>query len=89
MKRKLGDRVSEYASVPKETLMDLTKLSFGENRELYIENHKGIEQYTSECIKIKAKFATIKIQGFNFKISYINKYDVLLEGIFHSVTFEH
>ena len=81
--------MSERLGVPKETVMDLTKLSFAENRELYIENHKGICQYTDELIRIKTKYSVIRITGADFMISYINKYDLLVEGIFYSITFEH
>lgn len=88
-KRTAGDRISELAGVPKETVMDLTKLSFAENRELYIENHKGICEYTDELIKIKTKYSVIRITGADFQISYINKYDLLVEGVFYSITFEH
>ncbi len=85
----IGDKITEVAGVPKETVMDLTKLSFAENRELYIENHKGVVEYTEDVIKIKTKYSIIKICGANFRISYINKFDLLLEGVFYSITFEH
>lgn len=89
MKRNIGDRISENMGVPKETIMDLSKLSFAENRELYIENHKGIIEYSEDVLRIKTKYSVIKICGADFRISYINQYDVLVEGIFYSVTFEH
>lgn len=88
-KRTLADRISEYNKVPKETVMDLAKLSFAENRELYIENHRGILEYTTELIRIKTKFSVIRITGADFCVSYINKYDILVEGVFHSIVFEH
>ncbi len=89
VKGAIGDKITEAAGVPKETIMDLTKLSFAENRELYIENHKGITEYSEDVIKIKTKYSVIKICGANFRISYINKFDLLLEGVFYSITFEH
>ncbi|MBQ7976330.1 MAG: YabP/YqfC family sporulation protein [Clostridia bacterium] len=88
-KRTIGDRISEYNAVPKETVMELAKLSFAENRELYIENHKGILEYTKELIRIKTGHSVIKITGADFCVSYINKYDVLVDGVFYSVVFEH
>lgn len=88
-KRTSGDKISEFMGVPKETVMDLTKLSFAENRELYVENHKGISEYTNDLLKIKTKFSTIRITGADFRISHINKFDMLVEGIFYSITFEH
>lgn len=89
MKRSIWDKAAEHCGVPKETVMNLTKLSFAENRELYIENHKGICEYSEELIKIKTKFSNIKIIGADFKISHINKYDLLIEGVFSEIVFEH
>ena len=88
-KRTSGDKISEFTGVPKETIMDLTKMSFAENRELYVENHKGIMEYTDEMLRIRTKYSVIKICGADFRISYINKYDLLVEGVFHSIKFEH
>ena len=87
-KRSVADKIAERAGLPKETVMELTKLSFAENKELYIENHKGILEYSDEIIRIKTKRFVIKITGADFCISYINKYDVLIEGVFYSVVFE-
>lgn len=88
-KRTALDRMSEYNGVPKETVMDLTKLSFAENKELYIENHKGILEYTDEFMRIKTKHSVIKITGADFAVSYIDKYDLLIEGAFYSIVFEY
>ncbi len=89
MKRSIFDRAAEYYGVPKETVMNLTKLSFAENKELYIENHRGICEYSDNIIRIKTKFCVIKITGADFKISHINKYDLLVEGVFSDIVFEH
>jgi len=89
LKRAIGDRFCEYAGVPKETVMDLAKLSFAENRELYIENHKGINMYSEDTLKIRTKNCIINIKGTDFKITYINTFDALVRGIFFSITFEH
>ncbi len=89
MNGSISDRIAERAGVPKETVTELAKLSFAENRELYIENHRGIAEYTSDCIRIRTKYCTVKITGADFCISYINKYDALIEGVFFSITFEH
>lgn len=88
-KKTTAEKISELAGVPKETLMDLTKLSFAENRELYVENHKGILEYSDELLRIKTACSIIKICGADFRISYINKFDLLVEGVFYSITFEH
>ena len=89
MKRSFFDKVTEAYGVPKETVMDLTKLSFAENRELYVENHKGILEYTEELIRIKTKSAVISVRGADFKVSYIGKYDLLVQGVFSDIAFGH
>lgn len=89
MKRSSFDRMTESCGVPKETVMDLSKLSFAENRELYVENYKGLLEYTDELLKIKTKSMIIKITGADFKISYMGKYDLLVEGVFSHISFEH
>ena len=89
LKRSFFDKAAESCGVPKETVMDLTKLSFAENKELYVENHKGICEFSNTVIRIKTRFSIIKITGADFKISHINKYDLLIEGVFSDIVFEH
>ncbi len=89
MKRNFYDKIAESYGVPKETVMNLAKLSFAENKELYVENHQGLMEYTDDIIKIKTKFGIIKLKGADFRISYIGKYDLLIEGVFSDVSFEH
>lgn len=89
MKRSKLDKTAESLGLPKETVMDITKLSFAENKELYVENHKGLTEYTDELIKIKTKSGIIRIMGADFIISYIGKYDLLIEGVFSDISFEH
>ena len=89
MKRSRIDKTAESLGLPKETVMDITKLSFAENRELYVENHKGLTEYTGEVIKIRTKSGIIKIKGADFLISHISKYDLLIEGVFSDICFEH
>lgn len=80
--------IAERLSFPKEIIMDLPKLTFIGNKEIDIENHKGILMFKEEELKIKTNFGTITIKGNNFEILFISGSNITLSGIIESVVME-
>lgn len=60
---RIAERIAERFALPKDVMLDLPKISVCGNKEVYIENHKGLAEYTSSVIRVKSKDAVITITG--------------------------
>lgn len=89
MKKPISEQMAEKLSIEKEIMMDIPHLSISGNRELYIENYHSITEYTPEVIRIKTKDYTLKIDGIDLRLSFIDKEDIGISGIFAEISFLH
>lgn len=74
-------------NLPKDITRGAFILTAVGNRELYIENYKGILEYTKNCIRIQGKNTYIKITGNNLKIDHYTEEDMLIKGHILSVEY--
>lgn len=86
MKRKESD-LFEKLNLPKDITQGAFILTAVGNKELYIENYKGILEYTKNCIRIQGKNTYIKIEGRNLKIDHYTEEDMLIKG--HILSIEY
>lgn len=86
MKRKEAD-ILDKLNLPKDITQGAFVLTAVGNRELYIENYKGILEYTKNCIRIQGKNTYIKIEGRNLKIDHYTEEDMLIKG--HILSIEY
>lgn len=86
MKRKESDLLDKL-NLPKDITQGAFILTAVGNREIYIENYKGILEYTKNCIRIQGKNTYIKIEGRNLNIDHYTEEDMLIKG--HILTIEY
>lgn len=86
MKRKETDLLDKL-NLPKDITRGAFILTAVGNREIYIENYKGILEYTKNCIRIQGKNTYIKIEGRNLKIDHYTEEDMLIKG--HILSIEY
>lgn len=84
---RVKNKVSEEFNIPKEIILDLPKIVITGKGEITIENHKGIVQFSKECIKLNSKIGVINIQGKEFEICYIGDKTIIISGSFQGVYF--
>ena len=73
---------------PSDISMDLPKIIVVGNREITIENHKGIIAFESSMVKINSRIGTITISGRNFEILFIGETSMTISGRFEGVSYE-
>ena len=56
----------EKLELPKEVILDIPKIIVMGRNEITIENHKGIQIFEKNKIKINTNMAPIEIKGNNF-----------------------
>lgn len=88
MRKSIRENVADVLGVPKETVMDLTKLELAGNRELYLENYKNIVEYTGQLIRVRTADGFLKITGEKLHISSMDLDGLFVQGYFRSVEFE-
>lgn len=66
--------------LPKDITQGAFILTAIGNNELYIENYKGILEYTTQCIRIQGKNTYIIIEGRGLKIEHYTEEDMLIKG---------
>lgn len=86
--RGIREAAADAWGLPKDVIMNMPKLSVGGNREIYIENYKGVLEYTPEEIRLSTKIGVVRIQGKNLKIDRIRLRDIFISGYFKLVEYE-
>lgn len=78
-KPSLREIMTQALELPAE-LSDLSKTTLLGNKELSIQNFKGIIEYDTKIIRLNTKDFMIKIWGENLNIKTINDEDVTVNG---------
>lgn len=73
---------------PSDISMDLPKIIIIGNREITIENHRGIIAFESSMVKINSRIGAITIHGRNFEILFIGDTSMTISGKFEGVSYE-
>lgn len=73
--------------LPKDITQGAFILTAIGNKELYIENYKGILEYTSTCIRIQGKNTYILIEGKSLTIDHYTEEDMLIKGNILSIQY--
>ncbi len=87
IKPKLKEKVTEVLELPKEVVLNLPKLTMLGNRNLIIDNYKGIVEYESIRIRVNTSQGMIRICGEGLTIKEITSEDIMVEGEISSLEF--
>ncbi|HEX3030118.1 MAG TPA: sporulation protein YqfC [Clostridia bacterium] len=87
IKPKLKEKVTEVLELPKEVVLNLPKLTMVGNRNLIIDNYKGIVEYESIRIRVNTSQGMIRICGEGLTIKEITSEDIMVEGEIASLEF--
>ena len=73
--------------LPKDVIYRDSLISLTGQRELYLENHKKLLNYTTEEIKIRLYHGSLCITGKNLAISYNTNEELKITGKISSISF--
>ena len=79
--------IVESLKLPKDSMLGASIVSITGNREAFIENYKGILEYTTETIVLQGKNCRISFQGKKLSIDYYTNEDMKISGIIESVRY--
>jgi len=76
----IKEKITKALELPEEIVMDVPKLQFIGNKDLSIENYKGIIEYSEETIRINTNTHLIRITGHKLEIKTITAEEVFISG---------
>lgn len=77
----------ESLKLPKDMMMGAFLLSMTGNREAFIENYRGILEYTENCILLQTKNGQVRFIGNGLVIEYYTNEDMKICGEISQVIF--
>lgn len=80
-------QLSDFLEVPGDVALDLPKITLVGNIRVFIENHRGIVEYTPEKIRIGAGNKEIGILGEQMIIRSIFPDEICIDGKIESIVF--
>lgn len=86
--KKITEMIADAWKMPKDVVMDLPRVSICGDKEVFIENHKGLDQYDDDCIKVKMDGGLVVIKGERLRIVVLEYSSIVVNGTFKSVEYE-
>lgn len=74
------DKLSGKIGLTGDIILGATIVTIEADNQLFIENYKGIINYTDTCILIEGRKNKIMIEGKNLQIEYYTNLDMKLSG---------
>ena len=72
--------ITGMLDLPKEITMNLPIISMVGNEELFIENYKGVIEYTDEKVRINTSCGILQIEGKKLFLKQITAENISLTG---------
>lgn len=86
--RKFSEFIADTMRMPKDVIMDLPRVSVCGDREIYIENHKGLVEYTDSDIRIKMREGIMRVSGSSLRIIVMEYDRIVINGVFKGVFYD-
>ncbi len=84
---KIRERLSDALELPKEIVLDISKITIVGADNITIENHKGIIDYCDNKISINSGSGILIINGINLFIKSIVQDEIIIQGRIKSINF--
>lgn len=84
---KRKEMLVESLKLPKDICMGAIKVTMTGNREAWIENYRGILEYTEGLILLQAKTCQVAFEGTGLSIDYYTNEDMKISGCISCVRY--
>ncbi len=81
-------RIAGILEIPQDIVLDLPRMTMLGNKQLLIENHKGIIEYTPSLVRIKLNQGELIIIGENLMLANLQMEQILVEGIVGEIKYD-
>lgn len=84
---KVNNFVADFLEIPRDLVLNLTKLTVVGAREIFVENHRGIMEYQADRIRINLARGYLEINGSDLEIKAILPDEMSIIGSVSSINF--
>ena len=74
--------------IPEDIVLDLPRTTMLGNRQVLVENHKGIIEYNESLIRIKLSQGELIIAGSDLMLGNLQVEQILIEGVIAEIKYE-
>ncbi len=80
MRRNSLRKIARVFEIPEDVMGDLSRLTMLGNKQLLIENHRGIIEYTSTNIRLNLVDGILVVKGSQLVLGNLQSEQILIEG---------
>ncbi|NLT95800.1 MAG: sporulation protein YqfC [Clostridia bacterium] len=84
---KLKNKFSSVLDIPKDVILDLPKITVIGDIQIYIENHRGIIEYSRELVRLSTSLGQLIIKGEDLILRNISIEEIYIDGKIKEVGF--
>lgn len=84
---KIREKISNTFELPKDIVLDVSKVIIIGTEQITIENHKGIVEYSEELIRVNTGSGIMKLCGRNLTIKTILQEEITITGELRNIEF--
>lgn len=85
--RRLSKLTAKLLDLPQDVVLDLPRFTMIGNRQLYIENHRGVLHFSDESLKLALSQGNLEITGKQLVIRAILPEEVFIEGVISDIRY--
>lgn len=86
-KKSKKELLTESLKLPRDMILGDFKLSMTGNKEVFIENYRGIAEYAENSILIQTKTGLLQLTGEKLLIEYYTNEDMKISGNITNIRF--
>lgn len=79
-KTPFSHRIAKLLDLPLDTIIDWPRISLSGNRNLVIQNHRGVIEYDSSIARINTKLGELLVNGENLVLVCALQEEIVIEG---------
>jgi sporulation protein YqfC len=74
--------------IPQDIVLDLPRITMLGNKQLLVENHKGIIEYTPSLVRIKLNQGELVVIGMDLMLENLQVEQILIEGTVGEIKYD-
>lgn len=86
-REKLSTAVADFLEIPKDLVLDLPKITVIGRNEFYLENHRGIIEYSPQLLRINLSRGFLEIQGDRLEIKALMPDEMKVWGEIRTINY--
>ena len=87
LKKKVKQQFSDFLEIPGDVALDLPKIVMMGNIRLFVENHRGILEYSPESVRINTADGELGVTGKELMLKNVLPDEICVVGEIWSLNF--